>query len=767
MQLSTPEQMEEILKQLPPAEQMAYLQEQSAADVEAWGQWKEAKGDYTEAPAEVSPAPIAGTSTRVGIPVKRMPYIAANQNVADGTPEQVDPQQLAQMQSMAAAVEASQGRPSKEPTPVEGPGPLGGDLGMYLRAGIGGATALPAIPINAMLSMMPYGGDGDAVGQIMDAFGAKRPQNRDERITSDIIAGLTGSGAVMTGGKGLAKLGMKETGEKLAAAPVAQLIGGGAGGAASGTVREEGGSQSEQILAALLAGGVPSATSFGTKKAFTAGVPKQQMQETMANFAEAGDTPTIGQLTGGDKAQGTEAFLAQFYGSSPVIKKKLAQQEDSVLGRATNLAEEVGPVELGLDGTVTPVTNSPVSLGRMIEESYLGVGKPAISAQRQEFAQKLADEVNPRSVTPVENFKTQMGDLTSVDPGAKNLLEGKVFNPDLDAFKDTKTRLMKDLKRNVDAQIQAGVPEVMVKEGLPFEAVRKLKTAAGAAMDSSVFGAQNVSQASQRRIYGALAEDLKAFVKNEGIDAEKAFKEWNEWEVKLHDEGAAIRSVLDKNGGPEKVFKAAFSGTKEGPTIISSVFNNVDESTRRALTSAYVHQMGKTSSKTDPDDFNLGQLFGNYRAMDPEAKDIVIGAKGTTLRDSLDKLNSAAQTILKSEKDFGMKAGGKSGSLGIQAPIYAGTGLLTSSASLTGGSEPGIALFAGLAAMAGTAVGANALARYMVNPKTVKWMAANSDLPPSAMPTAINLLAQEARKSQDPDMIEFARLMEESQQEQE
>jgi hypothetical protein len=59
-------------------------------------------------------------------------------------------------------------------------------------------------------------------------------------------------------------------------------------------------------------------------------------------------------------------------------------------------------------------------------------------------------------------------------------------------------------------------------------------------------------------------------------------------------------------------------------------------------------------------------------------------------------------------------------------------------------------------------VGANILARYMTNPKTVRWMASNAKLPPAALPTAINLLSQEARKSQDPDMIEFARLMEEA-----
>jgi hypothetical protein len=759
MQLSTPEQLDEILRQLPQGEeQRNYLLQQSEADVQAWGEWKAARGETQEGPG----TPIGDTGVVLGDP-KRMPYSQANQAVADGLESTVDPQQLNQMKSMQAAADAASGKPSKEPEGLPSKGLLDNDLGMYLRAAATGATALPALPINLFTSMLPFGGDGDAVGAIIDQTGAKRPQTRDERIMSDIIAGVAGSGAVIGGGKALGSLGFKGAEKSLVGSPVSQLIGGGTGAAAAGTVREEGGSQTEQIIAALLAGGIPAGASMANRAAFTRGVDRPAMQERMANFEAAGTTPTIGQLTGGDKAQGTEAFLAQFYGSSPVIKSRLAAQEEAVLGANQKVADSLAPLDLA---TGEPVRMSKAELNNLIENTWNNSGKKAISQTRTDFANNLADKVSPRAGVGMSSFQDITDELTAIDPGAKNLSKNPVFNPNLKQFTELKNDLKKDLAASIKLQIAGGVPLELAKGKLPFEAVRKLKTQLGAQMDNSTFGAQNVSEAEQRRLFGAIAEDIKAFIKTQGVDAEAAFNDWNKWEINYHKEAAALRSVLGKNGGRDKVYKAAFAGVNEGPTIIKSVYNNLDKGARDALTGAWLSRAMKVVNKSDPDETSLGQMFGNYRNMSDEAKEVMFAPE---VREQLDKLNSAARTILKSEKEFGMKAGGRSGSLGGQGPIYAGGSLISSgiglasgTTSLAAGAEPATALFNTLAAIAGTAVGANILARYMTNPKTVRWMASNAKLPPAALPTAINLLSQEARKSQDPDMIEFARLMEEA-----
>jgi hypothetical protein len=126
------------------------------------------------------------------------------------------------------------------------------------------------------------------------------------------------------------------------------------------------------------------------------------MQERMANFEAAGTTPTIGQLTGGDKAQGTEAFLAQFYGSSPVIKNRLAAQEDAVIGANQKVADSLAPLDLATGG---PAQMSNAELGNLIEDTWNNSGKKAISQTRTDFANKLADEVSPRAGVQMGNFE--------------------------------------------------------------------------------------------------------------------------------------------------------------------------------------------------------------------------------------------------------------------------------------------------------------------------------------------------------------------------
>jgi hypothetical protein len=743
--------------------QQAYLEALAAERpelVDAWAGWKKSVGQTAEVAASDAPSVIPNTNTRMAQP-RRMPYAAANQAMVDQVPEEVDPQQLAQMESMKAAAQAANGQPASEPTPVEGPGMLGGDLGMYLRAAAQGATALPALPINLMTSLMPYGGDGDVVGTMMDAAGAKRPQSRDDRITSDIIAGLTGSGAVMAGGKMLGKMGMKEAGERLSAAPAAQLIGGGAGGAASGVVREEGGSQEQQILAALIAGNIPSGISSATKEGFTRGVDPAMMAQTLDNFQTGGTTPTVGQLTQGNKAQAVESFLSQFYGSGNQMKNVLSKQEDAVVAANLKKADEIGPIELMPDGSTRPTTLAADELGDLIEDTWISKGKPAIAAKRQELQQAVSDEINPRLATPLPKFQGIVDELAKANPDLGPLGTNKTINPNFGEYAELKKDLKTTLKMSMDKQLLAGIPESQVKEALPFEAVRELKTKIGANMDASIFGAKDIPQAEYRRMTGAISNDVKDFVKSQGVDAAAAFDEMNTWERNYHRQASYLKKVLDTNGGPERVFDAAFASAKKGPTILNSVYNNMDENTKKMLTSAFIYRMGKSSSKTNPDDFDLAQMFGNFNDLPKASKETIFGQMGGTYLRDMQKLNEAARTILKSEKEFGMRASGRAGNLGIQTVLYA-PALLTAGGSYASGEEGMSPIVKAFLVMGGTVGGAKLGAHYLTNPKTVKWLASNSKLPPAAVPTAINLLAQEARKSQDPDMIEFARLMEEA-----
>jgi len=759
----TPEEIEsDLAKQATQEDQMAYLEAMDPAVVEAWAKWKEGKGEVTETPVDEAPAAICDTGVR--LTPKRMPYAAANQAVAEGNSAAVDPQQLAQMQSMAAAVENVTGNGGvAEPKEVEGTGPLGGDAGMYLRAGVQGLAGLPAIPLNAFTALMPYGGDGDVVGALMDQVGAKRPQNRSDRIISDVISGVTGSGAVNLVGKGLMKLGMKEAGEKLAAAPITAAVAGGAGGYAGGTVREEGGSVAEQLLASLAAGMTPAAFSSLIKGGVRKGIPQVQLDERMAAFEAAGTTPTIAQLTQGKGAERAESLLSQFYGSGGVMRNKLEGQEQAVINANLAKADEISPLILTGSGAV-PEKLSPAQMGAMLEETWLQQAKPALAAKRKELQQGIADEISPRAAVEVPKFTSVVNELAAINPDMPNLSRTKLVNPNLATFTELARSARKDIQKNFDKQVAAGVPPARAKEALPFEAVRELKTRIGSQIDDSVFGAKDIPQAEMRRLTGALTEDVKAFVESQGISAKQAFDEMNAWERAYHKQADYLKGVLDKSGGPEKVYSAAFAQTKSGPTIVKSVYDNMTDDTKKVLTAGFIRQMGK-SGKTDPEPFSLRNMFGNYSNMDEEAKEVIFGSISPTFKKDMDQLNRAAQLILESEKNLT-----KSANLGIQGPLYGIPATIAYGMSYNAAEGVGSSVIPVLLTMGATAAGSAGLAKYMTNPKVVRWIASNDKIPPSAIPTAVNLLAQEARKSQDPDMIEFARLMEEAtnpQQEQE
>ncbi len=50
--------------------------------------------------------------------------------------------------------------------------------------------------------------------------------------------------------------------------------------------------------------------------------------------------------------------------------------------------------------------------------------------------------------------------------------------------------------------------------------------------------------------------------------------------------------MVEKNGGPEKVFQAAMSGTKDGATTLRAVMRSLPEDGQKAVSAAVIKRMG-------------------------------------------------------------------------------------------------------------------------------------------------------------------------------
>ena len=208
--------------------------------------------------------------------------------------------------------------------------------------------------------------------------------------------------------------------------------------------------------------------------------------------------------------------------------------------------------------------------------------------------------------------------------------------------------------------------------------------------------------------------------------------------------------MLDKNGGPEKVFAAAMSGTKEGATTLRTVMKSIPDSSRRIVTAAVVRRLGKaTPARQDASGevFSIQTYLTNWSRLSPEAKSVLFGRFGPKFNRDMNALARLAGNIREGSKVFSNPSGTQA-AISLQA-TNAGAII----AALTGQLE--IA-----ATLAAIPAGANLLARVMTNPTFVRFLAKNTKVPAGAYSAQVQQLARIAELSKDEDLALIVSLLE-------
>lgn len=230
-----------------------------------------------------------------------------------------------------------------------------------------------------------------------------------------------------------------------------------------------------------------------------------------------------------------------------------------------------------------------------------------------------------------------------------------------------------------------------------------------------------------------------------------AFNKANDAVKAYHTTLDYIQPILDKNGGPEKVFTAALSGMKDGGTIIRNIYSTLTPEARNAMTSQILRRAARPASG-DPEAFDMVRFAKNYRNMDQEAKKVIFPGQ---YQEDLDKVSKAILTMQKTKEEGGVATSAAQGRLGAQAvlmaPIYMLAGIGTGAAT----SHPVLGTLAASAIPTGL-LGSRKLAKWMTNPETVHFLAETTKLPKEQIPIAINNFAITAEKQHDPDMIDLA-----------
>lgn len=640
---------------------------------------------------------------------------------------------------------------------VEKPRTLGQDLGraaiMTGRNVVQGVAGIPALLHDALV-MTPYNAIASAVGSDsrinpggeqldywMNRAGVPNPQpeNATERVVSAVDRGVAGAGGFVGAGKvlaGSAQPLLAGLGESMAANAGTQVASTATGAASAEAAHEVGAGPWLTLAAGLAGGALPSAKQLaqvGFQGAFRGGeAGRQRVAQNIEDFKTAGTMPTVGQATQNARMQGAESLLSKTPGAAGQMR-----------GAAERQAEQVAQGMESIAGRLSPATD-PAKAGRVIERGISGAGgfMDRFKDESRQLYDKLDQVFPPNTPIFANNTETMLSRMTTpasrMQATSSQFIDSKLAN--------IRSALGEDLDWN--AIMGRG-------RTVPYQGMKELRTRIGEKLADMGFGIgdSSIARSDLKRLYAALSQDMKEAVSNIP-EAKQALNRANAYHAAGMSRIDALSRVIDKNGGPEAVFNAATSGTKDGATTLRAVMQSLRPDEQKVLASTIVRRLGKSApgqQNAEGDQFSMSTFLTNWNKLSPEAKSNIFGRFGKGFSDDMDAVARMASNVRAGSKVFANPSG--TATAGLQL----GTAGAFIMSALTG--HPGTA--GGIAAGAGAA---NLAARLMTNPAFVRFLKRHIDVPYNGqIPNLVNLY-QMARGNDDPDLKAAADLIQQAQQ---
>lgn len=632
---------------------------------------------------------------------------------------------------------------------------VGRDLAFGARSVLQGAGSLLGAlggdalgALETKITGRPVASFRDNAAALGDKIGLPTAQTSGDRVLGDIGEALTGTGltlgtgAALSAGRAVAPtlaraaaapqavptLGARAA-EVLAAQPglqVASTIGGSGAGAIA---RESGAGEGGQLAAALAGGLAPAGLMSGGQAALRGTLRggetgRAALESAIDDFAVLGATPSVGQGTGRWSMQGAESLLAGGPTSGGVMRR-FAEGQNEQIGQG------LADVSNGLARNI-----SGERAGRAIDRGVQTFSKNTAAMRKALYWQ--ADQHIP-SDTPIGVGNTQraLADLTTPVMGAE-ATTGAQISPKIQAMAE-------NLAQDVAAAQQAGVA------GIPYEAVKRVRSQIGEELSDFALSTDRPT-AQLKRLYASLSQDLEAAAQAQGPAAVAAVKRANNYFKASADRLETLERVVDKNGGPEKVFQAALSGTKDGATTLRAVMRSLPEDGQKAVSAAVIKRMGLANAGAQNaagDAFSPNTFLTNWGNISTEARRTLFGRYGSDFSENMDKIARVAERIKQGSEVFRNPSGTANRGAAIAYPATIG-GLL-----ITGQAGP-----AAVAAAGGA--GANVLARALTNRHFVKWLARATEMPIGAIPAQVNVLKRMSAENEDESVAEIAAALEAS-----
>jgi hypothetical protein len=624
-----------------------------------------------------------------------------------------------------------------------------GQAARYTMEGLGGTVGifsdpLVAAPLNAALGSeenpYPFMSASQFATRAADKMGLPKPEGAFEEVVAGASRTVAGASPILKGGQMLAQAPgtLGRVGTAISEAPVLQGVSAATGGASASTAEQMGASPGWQAVAGLTGAVAPSVGAMTTRGLVRGGdAGRDRMLANIETYERAGTGgATVGQAAGNRRMQWMESLLGKAPGSSGVIAAKAESQQASMANRARVVADSLS------------TRASPEQAGRGIREGV--VGPDGFMSQFRKKAAGLYDKVDafvpPDTRIPVSRTKATLDQLASPTPGAEAtstvLSSGKIA----------------DIRTALDADLQASLAAAGRGE-LPYQAMKQLRTRLGELIADSTF-ATDMPTKQLRQIYGAISDDMTAAATATGKpEALRAAARANNFYKLGMRRMEVLEQVVERNGGGEKIYASAMSGTREGGTVIRAVMQSLPEDAQKQVAAAVVKRMGRAKPGQQDD---MGEVFSsetfltNWNNLSKEAKQGLFSRFGEGYVQDLNALAKASA---------GMRAGASvikngPGTAAAGAQFTTAGAFVLNLLGVAGGS-PVNALYIG-----GAVGGTFGTAKAMTNPRVVKWLAQQTSVPVSALPIQIARLKAEAQAKGDREALEFANAVERSAAEQ-
>lgn len=241
----------------------------------------------------------------------------------------------------------------------------------------------------------------------------------------------------------------------------------------------------------------------------------------------------------------------------------------------------------------------------------------------------------------------------------------------------------------------------------------------------------------------------------QGGKAPEALARTNAYFKSTQEQLKQLERVVNKAGGPEKVYNVVMGGAGEGGTTLRRVMEALPDDGKKSLTAAVRNRMGRPTlgqAGLPSKQFSPGTFMTNWSKLSDEARRELFGHYGPGFAKDMGQIARVADNIKSGSQVLANPSG-----TGNRAAEYTyGAALVASLKDVTGTTT---------AQLIGASLGANRGASLMTNPRFVRWLSRTTTAPVGSVTGSLASLRSIASSTGDEELQEIANQLGKAQQE--